>query len=244
MTEWWENFFDGEWATIQPEVWTAEQTSQAVDTIERILKLGDPSTVLDVPCGEGRISIELARRGYEVVGVDLSAKMLELAIESSSANDLRVEWHERDMRDLPWDQRFDAAVCWWGSFGYFDDEGNGAFLESVAAALRPGGALLIDSPGLETLLPHWRPRYWSRAGDSIFLEESEYDARTGRVEGTWTIIRGGRESVMRSSVRLYTLRELDALCRRAGFGECVAIDADTGESIEKGFPGRLFLARL
>ena len=202
MTEWWENFFDGEWATIQPVAWTANQTIQAVDTIERILKMGDAAAVLDVPCGEGRISIELARRGHEVVGVDLSAKMLEIARESSSAGGLKVEWHERDMRDLPWQRRFDAAVCWWGSFGYFDDDGNSTFLESVASALRPGGALLIDSPGLETLLPHWRPRYWSRAGDAIVLEENVYDAGTGRVEGTWTIIRDGRESVSTSAANV------------------------------------------
>lgn len=243
MSEWSESFFDGDWALTQPEVWTAEQTRQDVDEIEGILGLADASRVLDVPCGDGRIALELARRGHEVVGVDFSETMLGRAEQSASAEDLSIEWRRRDMRDLPWSGRFDAAVCWWGSFGYFEDDGNRRFLQSVAGTLIPGSSLLLDSPGLEALLPNWQSRNWSRAGDTLVLEERKYDPVHGRVEGAWTIIRDGRESVVKSSVRLYTLRELNEMCRSVGFRECFGVDPGTGGVVEQGFPGRLFVAR-
>jgi SAM-dependent methyltransferase len=240
MSEWWQEFFEGDWASIQPLAWTAEETTESTDLIEKVLRLSEADSVLDVPCGNGRIAIELARRGYSVTGVDFSAEMISLADRQARDHGLQIEWLQADMREIPWLDQFDAAVCWWGSFGYFDDEGNLQFLEAVHRALRPGGKLLIDSPGIEALLSGWQSRDWQRVGNSILLEERRFDSPSSRVEGKWTLLRDGRESVWTSSVRMYTLRELTEVCRRAGFSTVDVVDPSTGNAIDS-MPGRLFL---
>ena len=240
MTDWWSGFFSGDWASIQPQAWSVEQTLESVDLIEKTLQLPDAASILDVPCGDGRIAIELARRGYEVTGVDFSAEMIGLGRQAAADQGLRIDWLEGDMRVLPWRGKFDAAVCWWGSFGYFDDDGNAEFLRAVFGALRPGGRLLIDSPGLEVLLANWQARDWSRVGDFVVLEDRTFDAASSRANVRWTLLRAGEESVRESSVRLYSLRELTAIGREAGFADVGVIDDQTGEVMQE-MPGRLFL---
>ena len=108
----------------------------------RQLALPAGAAVLDVPCGAS-IASSAAERDLRVVGVDLSTEFLQHARDADTGG--RVEWHERDMRDLPWPARFDGAVCLGNSFGYLDDQGNEAFAAALARALKPGGRVLIDT---------------------------------------------------------------------------------------------------
>ena len=122
------------------------------------------------------------------------------------------------MRDLPWRDTFDGAYCFWESFGYFDDDGNRAFLTSVAQALKPGGRLVFDTHIAETLLPHLFRRDWQCLGDNlIIMEERAYDHATGIVTRRWIVVRDGHTEHSSLTMRLYTYRELVALVKAAGF---------------------------
>ena len=132
QSNWWEHFFEGAPVDLWLQALSPEHTAREADSLVRALDVSPHAELLDVPCGSGRLSLELASRGHHLTGVDWSHEFLAHARSSDAARD--VTWERRDMRDLPWPARFDGAFCLGNSFGYLDDEGNEAFLHAVAAA--------------------------------------------------------------------------------------------------------------
>jgi SAM-dependent methyltransferase len=217
QAEWWEEFFSGIWLDVQRQIKTHEETRSEVDFIERVLQLPPGAQVLDVPCGTGRHSLELATRGYRVTGVDITSQLLDDARRGADELQVEVEWECRDMRDLPWEGEFDGAFCWWGSFGYFDESGDRSFLEACSRVLKPGARFLVDSLVAEALFPVFAERMWRRSGDTLVLYENCYDHVHGRVDTTWTLVQEGKKEMKYSSMRIYTYRELCQLLGDAGF---------------------------
>jgi SAM-dependent methyltransferase len=117
--------FRGLWQEAQLGWWSEDETRAAVDKVERALGLSSPAKILDVPCGDGRISIELATRGHDVTGVDLNEAFLAEAARKAGDRGLSARWEQGDMRELPYESEFEVALNFWGSFGYFDEGGNG-----------------------------------------------------------------------------------------------------------------------
>jgi SAM-dependent methyltransferase len=229
VAEWWESFFAGAWTGVQLE-WGATTTDEEVDALEARLHLKPASDVLDVPCGDGRIGRRLAARGHRVTGVDLTERFLDEGRRLAEAEGLEVVWVHGDMRELAFASAFDAAVNYWGSFGYFDDDGDRRFAAGVARALRPGGRFLIETHTLETVLPIFSEGTWQRVGEWLVLREQRYDHERSRVDTEWTLVGpdGGRE-VHDSSIRLYSYAELTALLRDAGFASFDGYDTASGE---------------
>jgi SAM-dependent methyltransferase len=221
MSEWWEEMFEAAgWQQVQLGWDSAEDADDQVDRIVRALKLEPGMRVLDVPCGTGRIASRLAERGYEAVGVDITDRFLEVA----RARDDGVRYDKTDMRELSFEAEFDAALCFWGSFGYFDDDGNLAQATAAARALRPGGRYLIDVPALESILAHFRHRNWFEVEGTVVLQETAFAIATGRIETTWTFLRDGQRAEHRSSMHLYSVKDLTDLLVEAGFTSFETLD--------------------
>src|SRR5262245_1382380 len=134
---WWETFFEGVAVDMWLQAVPPEHSLREADRLEKLLGASPGAEILDVPCGGGRLTLTFSARGYRMTGVDWSSQFLDHARSIHGAD--KVAWEQRDMRDLPWQERFDAAFCVGNSFGYLDDDGNAAFLRSVRAALKPGG---------------------------------------------------------------------------------------------------------
>ena len=81
-TEWWTTFFSGNWLDVQRNM-RAERTSEEIDFLVRVLNLKPGCRVLDVPCGNGRLAIPLAEKGYKVTGVDITTILLQEAQSAS-----------------------------------------------------------------------------------------------------------------------------------------------------------------
>ena len=164
QSNWWEHFFEGAPVDLWLQAVSPEHTAREADALVRALDLPAGAELLDVPCGNGRLSCALAERGYRLTGVDWSHEFLAHARSSGAGRD--VTWERRDMRDLPWPARFDGAFCFGNSFGYLDDEGNEAFLRAVAAALKPGARFVLETPMvLENMLGWLQERPWWQVGD-------------------------------------------------------------------------------
>ena len=213
---WWEHFFEGVAVDLWLQALPPEHTGREADALAELLAVPLGAELLDVPCGAGRVSLALAKRGYRVTGVDWSSEFLRHARSSDGGQD--VAWERRDMRDLPWPARFDGAFCVGNSFGYLDDEGNAAFLRAVAAALKPGARFVLETPMiLENLLGHLQDRPWWQVGDLRLLVANTYDHIRSRLDIEYTFVSNGRIEVRRGSHRAYSYRELVELIESAGF---------------------------
>jgi len=198
-----------------------EHSVREADRLEKLLDAAPGAEILDVPCGGGRLSLVFSDRGYRMTGVDWSSQFLDHARASHGSD--TVLWEQRDMRDLPWRERFDAAFCVGNSFGYLDDEGNASFLRSVRAAMKPGARFVLETPMvLENLLGHLQARPWWKAGDVYLLVENRYDPASSRLDIEYTFSRNGTVEVRRGSHRAYAYRELVALVEAAGFAVSLA----------------------
>ena len=216
---WYEEFFGEDWLELAALRIEDERTRAEVDFVVGALELAPDARVLDLACGHGRHSLELARRGYRVSGLDLSAPSLEVARGRAADDGLAVEFGECDMREIPFEDEFDAVLNLFTAFGYFDDEREDRrVLEAVARALHDGGAFLLDTIHAPFLYRHFQPQAWTELDDgTLFLEDRRLDLRRGRIDTRWVGARpDGTRSELWSSVRLYTLSDLAGMLSDAG----------------------------
>src|SRR5438309_3444259 len=108
-SEWWRGWFGPGYLELYDET-LRERTPREIDQIEALLQLRPPRRILDLPCGQGRHAIELARRGYRVTGVDLSPYMLGIAKQRAAAAGVQVRWFTGDMREPLRGERFDLVL--------------------------------------------------------------------------------------------------------------------------------------
>jgi len=222
-TNWWENFFHGVALDFWRAVISDEQTCAEADFIQKHLQLSAGAKVLDVPCGNARLSIELARRGFQLTSVDVAPEFIAEGKMKSSKAGLPIDLHERDMRDLPWTGEFDGAFCFGNSFGYLDDQGNLDFLKAVSNALRPDAKFLLDIGAIaECLLPVFQENRSMEVGGITLVADSRYDHAQGRMFTEYTFIRDGQTDRRPASQRVYTYHELQELLREASFEIVVA----------------------
>src|SRR5262245_16043433 len=220
--EWWREMFTTPlWQDLQLAWEEADDADEDAALVRDALELAPRSRVLDAPCGTGRIARRPRAKGYHVVGLDANERFLAEAVEAG------VPVVRADMRSAPFRSgSFDAAFCVWGSFGYFDDEGNGRQARALATALAPGGRCLVDTIVADTLLARFEPHAtWEVAGIRVD-EDRVYDDASGRITTTWVFTRGSERAVQETSVRLYALDGLTDLLSDAGFASFRATDGE------------------
>ena len=138
------DYFEGRTENIK-EVTGPEQTKLEVDFLEDKLGLIPRTKILDMPCGNGRHSLALAQRGYDVVGQDLNGPFLEQAREKVKALGVAPRFVQGDMRSLGFVEEFDVAINMWTALGYFDSDCEDRMvLAGIFKALRFGGHFVLD----------------------------------------------------------------------------------------------------
>lgn len=187
-----------------------QRTGAQVEFAARALRLPPGAHVLDVACGAGRHAIELARRGYQVTGLDLSPALLRVAGQRAERAGTPVAWIEADMRAVPATADYDAALNLFSSWGYFESDAEDArVLKSVAGALKPGGRFLLELSHQPWILRHFEPRGWHEAGGIVVMEQRTLDLMAGRMAVEMTILYpDGRRQTWPYDQRLYTAPEV------------------------------------
>jgi 2-polyprenyl-3-methyl-5-hydroxy-6-metoxy-1,4-benzoquinol methylase len=197
-----------------------ERNRREADEVAELLGIDHSMAVLDAPCGHGRISTELAARGASVTGVDLMEHFLSVARETAATRGVDVDYRQGDLRELPVEGPFDAVVCWFTSFGYFDDADNKRVLREFHRVLRPGGRLLIETLHYDGFVRGFVSAPFAsvdRVGEDLMMDESQFDSYTGRVETDRIVVRAGKVRTSHHSVRLLNIPEWRAWLTEAGF---------------------------
>ena len=213
-----EQLFDEDYLYFYEDVLRDEQSDLEAELIWRLLELEPEMEVLDLACGHGRIANRLAERGARVTGLDATPLFLDRARADAEARGVDVDYVEGDMRELPWESRFDRIVNWFTAFGYFDDDDEDRrVLRAAHRALRPRGRLLIENNNTAELLGRWQPSVVVERDGNLMIDRSRFDPVSGRATTERVILRDGTTRRMTFSVRMFVAVELGAWLRDAGF---------------------------
>ncbi|HEY1556437.1 MAG TPA: class I SAM-dependent methyltransferase [Kofleriaceae bacterium] len=214
---WFVDLFDEDYLRTLPFL-TPQATQAEADFVIQTMSLPAGSQVLDVGCGYGRHAMELAARGFHVVGLDLSTPLLVRGGEEAQRRGLTINFVRGDMRELDFENQFDGAYCVFSTFGYFDDETNKKALVNIARALKPGGKLLIEILNRDYVIADLPTRVWWEGDGCVVLEEVELNYFSSRIQVNRSVVfDDGRQIEQEISVRAYSLHEVGKLMHAAGF---------------------------
>ena len=205
-----------------------DRSEREVELIWRLLEPAPGARLLDLPCGHGRIANRLAARGLKVTGVDNDELFLARARDDAAAAGVTVDYRHGDMRAPPVQGGFDAAINWFSSFGYFDDDGNRRVLRALADALRPGGRLLLETHDRDALVARiaaaGEPVNVVERGDDLLVDRARFDPVAGRSTTERIVVRDGRVRRTQFTLRMPSFPELRGWLADAGFSEARALD--------------------
>jgi len=204
---------------IKNHSWTEDTENQA-DFVIKALGLKPGERILDLACGYGRHALALARRGYRVVGVDITPAYVEDAAKNAARENLNAAFILSDIRDVAFENEFDAVLNLAdGAIGYLEnDEENLKIFDVVARALKPGGAHFMDVCSAAHARRYFPKKHWEAGEKCLALAQFEWNEATKRMTyAGWDIPYG--EPAQRphiamedaDPVRLYDLPELEGI---------------------------------
>ena len=233
MNAWYVNFFGEDYLNIYRHTLTAERTEKEVAFAEQKLQLDTNARVLDLCCGPGRHSVLLAKRGHKITGLDLSQPYLDLARRAATDSKVAFDTVLADMREVPFNDYFDAAINMYSSFGYLESEAEDLkVLESIARSLKRGGRLLLDMLNREWAVANYIQNDWHAEADgTLYIEHRTLDLASSRMRVRFIIVgpNGERRDSIGHDIRLYTLTEMIRLLERVGFGGTEVFGGFDGE---------------
>jgi len=214
---WWEDLFSDDFIRTLDRL-EPPFVQKECDFIEDRLGLEKGAVILDLGCGFGLQAVELASRGYSVVGYDLSLAMLAHAADEAQERAQKLNFLHGDMREMAFEDTFDGVYSWSTSFGYFDDEKNQNILTRIHRALRKGGMLLLDIINRDYIAPRQPSLVWFEGDGCVCMDEMNVDFFTSRLKVKRTVMfDDGRSRELDYSIRLYTLHELGKMLHDSGF---------------------------
>ncbi len=242
------NFFNDNSPFLTHPLLTPERTKHEVDQLERILEVGPNAVLLDIGCGFGRHSIELAVRGHQPVGIDPSPAMIEAASQLPPGAE-SARFRVQRGQDLTEVAHFDGAFALFSTLGQVDESGddNRALLTAASAALKPGGRFVVEVPNGPVAVE-------SLVASDQFGDDTNGTTITRRFDGdTRCIVEhfdvrdGGEQRLFDLILRIYDPSEVTDLLRDAGFVDITAADdlaaAPGSANHEVSGPTMVFTAR-
>ncbi len=214
---------DSFWETWESWLFSQQRIASAKDEVDRVInlmKIEPEEYILDLCCGVGRHSLELARRGFQVTGVDRTRGYLDKARNQAKEEGLEIEFIQGDMRLFSRPDTFDIVISMFTSFSYFEDpQEDRRVIENVFESLKPDGRFIIQTHAKETLARIFRERDWNEneADGVIVLQERKVSQNWSWMENRWIMLKGSERIEHKVAHRLYAGSELVNLLCDCGF---------------------------
>lgn len=222
-------------ATWYKEIWTlnikeqpwTEDTRKQVDFLIETLGLTGSEKILDLACGFGRHSLEFARRGYTVVGVDITKAYVEDAKKQAKEEKLSATFLHMDIRDVDFTSEFDVVLNMAdGAIGYLENDAeNLKIFDVIAKALRPGGKHLMDIMSADYADTHFPCNLWDAGEKGITLSRFEWDKDSqimlyGQKDFAYGEILAEPKFEAGDPIRLYHLKEIQQIMKDRNMCVC------------------------
>ncbi len=201
------------WEKAVPAEWTEREVTFLLD----VLNCAPRSSILDAPCGYGRHAVGLAKRGFQLTGIDISAEYIAKLAQQVNKEQLPIQLMHADIITTQFEHFFDGAYCMGNSFGYVDYEGMVDFVRNVSSALKPGARFVINSGLLaESVLAHFpKTGHYELSDLTVDINNSYVVTESCMVtELTYTI--NERIDKQRFKHYVYTLSEVKRLLASCG----------------------------
>ncbi|HSQ22764.1 MAG TPA: methyltransferase domain-containing protein [Pyrinomonadaceae bacterium] len=232
-SNWYEDFFHGLTLELWRQAIPPKQTKAEAEFLVKALQCDPGAHILDVPCGNGRLSFELAKHGLRVTGIDISEEFIEEARASVSsivnspadavasgapANFIAPNFILGDKRAIEGVGVYDGAYCFGNSFGFLEYDDMEKFLKGVARALKPGARFVVETGmAAESFLPDFEEQTCHQVGDIICITKERYNAVEGCIDSEYILERHGKSESRLAKHWIYTTAEIQRMLRRAGF---------------------------
>lgn len=201
---------------------TQLETEQFIEFVKSKLNLASGARMLDLCCGPGSFTVELAKQGFDTVGIDINERFIEYArnLAERRLGDAadNVKFMLGDMRDIPFVNHFDGVVNIGTSFGFFaDDADNYQVIENVAKSLKSNGTFLLEVGNRDWYLKNFLERDWHKHDDGrVTIIHRSFDYPGSRIIASFETVGEGAKETWGFSWRVYTLAETIELFKKAG----------------------------
>lgn len=216
-SNWWQIIFNTtEYFEAFSSIYSSSRTKQEVDFILQTLNIDVKDKILDIPCGYGRHSIDLAQRGFNVTGVDFSKSLIKIALNKARIKKISsIRFICGDMRYFNAGQQYDIILNLGNSFGYFKDKDNERVIKAFSKHLRKGGKLILDLPNTVGMLRRKDIKSKTKIpGGYLFTKETSFDPLNLRVKIMWKFVTSKKKIERKGEIRLYTLPEIRTICEK------------------------------
>lgn len=204
-----------------------EDTNRQVDFLIKQLHLKETKKILDLACGFGRHSLEFARRGYDVTGIDITPAYIDYANEQAKKENLNAKFICQDIRTITFDKEFDVVLNMAdGAIGYFEDDGeNHKIFSVIAKALKNGGKHFMDIMNGSYAQTHFPCKLWDAGEKGLTLSAFEWEKdRKALIYGQVDYMYGEAlykpEMKEGNPIRLYSLDEITEIFCKLGLRIC------------------------
>jgi len=192
------------------------RTQKECAFIEKCCTLQPNHKILDLACGHGRHANLLAELGYDLCGIDLNHQFIEKAKADAKTRGLTIEYIEQNILDINYQEKFDAVLLLFNSFGFFDRTDAKQLLIKISQTLKIGGKAFLDTKNRDHLLKELQPCSIIEKGEDLMIDRMSFNPIDGTTTNKRIYIKDGKRLDAPFTMTAYSFTDLKQMLQETG----------------------------